>query len=151
MDRRFWSIFHLPGFHLGYLFLTHSQLPSAFRRKGPTSAQKALQECHWPATMWQPPSFDGNRRKEHTSVGDVLADKNLYGTYRAAGYSHGKHPPDLSLGAEDDMVSLAKPGCAFELRYRVGGGGGHRTLAGLSELAAASFFCFWRVLGLRLF
>ena len=56
---------------------------------------------------------------------DVVAEKNLYGTYRSEDYPHGHKPPDLTFSPEDEVVSLARPGCAYELRYIVGGGGGH--------------------------
>lgn len=57
---------------------------------------------------------------------NVLVRRNLYGTYRSQGYLHGPHPPAISFTESDDIVSLAKPGCFYQMEYRVGDGGGHR-------------------------
>ena len=56
----------------------------------------------------------------------VLVRRNLYGTYRSQDYPHGPHPPAISFTESDDIVSQAKPGCFYQMEYRVGDGGGHR-------------------------
>ncbi|CAL1171001.1 unnamed protein product [Cladocopium goreaui] len=58
--------------------------------------------------------------------GDVLLRKNLYGTYRGQDYPYGKQPPAITFTESDDMVSLAEPGCFYQMEYRVGHGGGHK-------------------------
>lgn len=58
--------------------------------------------------------------------GDVLLRKNLYGTYRGQDYPYGEQPPAIAFTESDDMVSLAEPGCFYQMEYRVGAGGGHK-------------------------
>lgn len=47
--------------------------------------------------------------------GDVLLRKNLYGTYRGQDYPYGQQPPAITFTESDDMVSLAEPGCFYQL------------------------------------
>eukprot|EP00435_Cladocopium_sp_Y103_P055410 s1303_g18.t1 len=58
--------------------------------------------------------------------GDVLLRKNLYGTYRGQDYPYSEHPPAITFTETDEMVSLAEPGCFYQMEYRVGHGGGHK-------------------------
>jgi len=61
----------------------------------------------------------------YDNEGGLVTRCNLFGTYRASGYSYGNHPARI-LHAEDDIVSKARPGFQYALEFTVGGGGGHR-------------------------
>ena len=68
-------------------------------------------------------------KRDEAGETKVLARKNLYGTYRAENYIHGRNPPALTLMDDEPLVSLAEPGSYYQMEYIVGGGGGHFIIA----------------------
>lgn len=57
----------------------------------------------------------------------VVAKLNLFGCLRTQEYNEKKHrrAPSRTVGPEEDVVSLARPGMVYKLKYQLGGGGGH--------------------------
>lgn len=57
----------------------------------------------------------------------VVAQLNLFGCLRTDEYDMNmhQHSPSRTVGPEEEVVSLAKPGMVYKLKYEMGGGGGH--------------------------
>jgi len=57
----------------------------------------------------------------------LVAELNLFGRLRTDEYDLTKHgsSPSTTVGMDKEVVSLAKPGMVYKLRYVLGGGGGH--------------------------
>jgi hypothetical protein len=56
-----------------------------------------------------------------------LASMKIFGPLRTDQYDERKHKrsPSCNIGADEQVVALAKPGMVYKLRYQCGGGGGH--------------------------
>lgn len=52
---------------------------------------------------------------------------NLFGCLRTDEYDDRKHrsSPRRTVSSEEDVVSMARPGMVYKLKYQLGGGGGH--------------------------
>jgi len=63
----------------------------------------------------------------HDSANTEVASMDLFGRLRTTEYDEAKHgrAPSCSIGQEQPVVALAKPGMMYKLRYQCGGGGGH--------------------------
>ncbi|CAJ1393353.1 unnamed protein product [Effrenium voratum] len=57
--------------------------------------------------------------------GEVLANEKLSPAREGGDCPSFEAPKSLTFSQEDEVVSLAHAGCAYELRYCVGGGGNH--------------------------
>jgi len=56
-----------------------------------------------------------------------VAWMKIFGPLRTSEYDYSKHgsSPSCTIGKEEAVVALAKPGMVYKLRYQNGGGGGH--------------------------
>mmetsp|Transcript_156784 Transcript_156784/g.285265 ORF Transcript_156784/g.285265 Transcript_156784/m.285265 type:complete len:337 (-) Transcript_156784:73-1083(-) len=56
-----------------------------------------------------------------------IARMKIFGPLRTAEYDERKHrrSPSYTIGEEEPVVALARPGMVYKLRYQCGGGGGH--------------------------
>mmetsp|Transcript_99050 Transcript_99050/g.171677 ORF Transcript_99050/g.171677 Transcript_99050/m.171677 type:complete len:518 (+) Transcript_99050:80-1633(+) len=56
-----------------------------------------------------------------------VACLKLFGPLRTSAYDERKHgrSPSCTIGLEEEVVALARPGMVYKLRYKMGGGGGH--------------------------
>jgi len=62
------------------------------------------------------------------TIGDEpVATMKVFGPLRTAEYDERKHrrSPSCTIGQEEPVVALARPGMVYKLRYQCGGGGGH--------------------------
>lgn len=62
-----------------------------------------------------------------TDADTEVAKMKLFGPLRTDAYDERKHgrSPSCTIGEENPVVALAKPGMVYKLRYKLGGGGGY--------------------------
>jgi len=57
----------------------------------------------------------------------LVTSMKVFGPLRTGEYDENKHrrSPSCTIGPEEPVVALAKPGMVYKLKYQCGGGGGH--------------------------
>lgn len=82
---------------------------------------------------WEDQNWGGKQARLFICLHDpahddcMVAELNLFGCLRTDEYDLAKHgsSPSTTVGMDEEVVSLAKPGMVYKLRYQLGGGGGH--------------------------
>lgn len=82
---------------------------------------------------WEDQNWGGKQARLFICLHDpdhddrLVSELNLFGCLRTNEYDLAKHgsSPSITVGVDEEVVSSAKPGMVYKLRYQLGGGGGH--------------------------